>query len=103
MMVDIALPGAISVAVSNDTISVELSDGRTIAVPLSWYPRLLHATQKERKNWRLIGNGSGIHWEDIDEDISVIGIVSGRPSQESQASLKNGLLKNTILNADAGF
>jgi len=94
-MVDIALPGAVSVSVSNDTISVELSDGRTIAVPLSWYPRLLHANPKERKNWRLIGNGSGIHWEDIDEDISVAGIVSGRPSQESQASLKKWIDKKS--------
>ena len=95
-MVDIALPGAVSVSVSNDTISVELSDGRTIAVPLSWYPRLLHANPKERKNWRLIGNGSGIHWEDIDEDISVAGIVSGRPSQESQASFKKWIDKKRV-------
>ena len=92
-MVDLSVPKAISLTVSDDTISVELSDGRTIAVPLSWYPRLLHATQKERKNWRLIGDGNGIHWEDIDEDISVLGIVSGKPSQESQTSFKKWLDK----------
>jgi len=74
--------------VTEDTLSVDLSDGRTISVPLVWFPRLLHAKPKERKNWRLIGRGHGVHWEDIDEDISVEGLLTGKPSGESQKSLK---------------
>jgi hypothetical protein len=68
-----------------------LNDGRSIAVPLGWFPRLEHASPHERKNWRLIGNGEGIHWEDIDEDISVEGLLAGIPSRESQASFKRWL------------
>jgi len=64
------------------------SDGRTVSVPLSWYPRLVYATKEEMDNWRFIGNGHGVHWESIDEDISVEGLLIGRPSKESQASLK---------------
>ena len=67
--VEIAVPNAESVTVTEGTLSIDLSDGRTISVPLAWFPRLLHATQAERNNWRLIGKGQGIHWEDIDEDI----------------------------------
>ena len=77
--------------VTQDTLHVDLADGRTISVPLVWYPRLLHATAEERKNWRLIGKGRGIHWEAIDEDISVDGLLAGRPSAESQASFKKWL------------
>jgi hypothetical protein len=64
-------PLAIDVAFSNDALQVALADGRGISVPLSWYPRLQDASPKERKNWRLIGGGLGIHWESIDEDVSV--------------------------------
>ena len=85
------IPDAIDVKVSDDTLSVELSDGRTISVPLDWYPRLTHATEAERNNWRIIGRGNGIHWEDIDEDISVEGLLAGRPSDESQSSFKKWL------------
>jgi hypothetical protein len=84
--VDIEVPNAETVTVTEDTLSVDLSDGRTISVPLSWYPRLLHASQKERRNWRLIGKGQGIHWKSIDEDISVEGLLAGKPSSESQPS-----------------
>ena len=77
--------------VTEDTLSVDLSDGRTISVPLEWFPRLLHAKTKERNNWRLIGRGHGIHWEDIDEDISVEGLLTGKPSGESQKSFKKWL------------
>lgn len=84
-------PAATAVTVTDDTLTVELSDGRSIAVPLEWYPRLLHATQAERSHWRLIGKGHGIHWEDIDEDISVEGLLAGKPSSESQASFKKWL------------
>lgn len=82
---------ALDVAVTEDTLTVKLADGRTIAVPLVWYPRLLHGTAAERGNWRLIGTGSGIHWPDLDEDISVEGLLAGRRSAEASASLKRWL------------
>src|SRR4051812_9698187 len=82
-----AMPNATSVAVTSDTLTVDLSDGRTISVPLSWYPRLAHGTQQERATWRLIGRGEGIHWPELDDDISVEGLIAGKPSGESQASL----------------
>lgn len=81
-------PGATGVRVTDEALTVELADGRTLAVPLAWYPRLAHATSEERVNWRLIGRGEGIHWPDLDEDISVEGLLAGRPSGESQRSLK---------------
>ena len=81
------------VTVSDDTLCVDLSDGRTISVPLAWYPRLMRATPTERKRWRLIGRGLGIHWEDLDEDISVEGLLAGKPSGESQASFGKWLAK----------
>jgi hypothetical protein len=80
-----------SVSVTDDSLVVELSDGRTLSVPLAWYPRLQHGTANERTNCRLIGRGDGIHWPDLDEDISVAGLVAGRPSGESQSSLKRWL------------
>jgi hypothetical protein len=86
--IEIELPRAEDVRVTNDTLIVDLNDGRTISVPLEWFPRLLHATHEERSNWRLIGKGYGIHWEEIDEDISVKGLLAGRPSGESQRSFK---------------
>ncbi len=82
---------AVSVAVTDEGLTVELSDGRTISAPVTWYPRLFHATPKERTNWRLIGKGEGIHWDDLDEDISVQNLLAGRHSGESQASLKRWL------------
>lgn len=89
--VEIEVPYAEDVKISEDTLTVDLSDGRTISVPLSWFPRLVHATKEERNNWRLIGKGYGIHWDSIDEDISVEGLLAGRPSGESQASFKKWL------------
>lgn len=83
---EIAIPVAKSVRLTEDTLQVDLSDGRTISVPLAWYPRLVHATLDERKDWRLIANGRGIHWQALDEDISVEGLLQGRASGESQAS-----------------
>jgi hypothetical protein len=82
---------ATRVAVSEDTLSVELADGRTIAAPLAWYPRLAHATAPERNSWRLIGGGRGIHWPAVDEDISVANLLQGQPSGESQNSFKRWL------------
>lgn len=89
--VEIEIPLAHAARLTQDTLHVDLADGRTISVPLAWYPRLLHATPDERDNWRLIGKGKGIHWEAIDEDISVEGLLAGRASAESQASLKKWL------------
>jgi hypothetical protein len=89
--VEIVIPSVETVTVTEDTLSVNLSDGRTIAAPLAWFPRLVHASQKERDKWRLIARGHGIHWEDVDEDVSVEGLLAGRPSGESQASFKKWL------------
>ena len=92
---EIEIPLVENVAVSEDTLCVDLSDGRSISVPLAWYPRLSHASAAERKRWRLIGRGVGIHWEELDEDISVEGLLAGRPSGESQASFSKWLAKRS--------
>ena len=90
-MIEARIPSVDEAAVTEDTLSVELADGRTISAPLAWYPRLVHATQAERDNWELIGDGQGIHWPDLDEDLSVEGLLAGRPSGESQRSFKRWL------------
>ena len=84
-----------AVTVTDDALIVDLSDGRTVSVPLAWFPRLLHGTPTERNHWRFIGDGEGIHWEDLDEDISVEGLILGQPSGESQKSLKKWLEART--------
>ena len=89
--VEIEIPQAQTVRITSDTLHVDLSDGRTISVPVGWYPRLAHATAEDRKAWRLIAQGRGIHWQAIDEDISVEGLLAGRPSGESQSSFKQWL------------
>jgi hypothetical protein len=81
------------VTVTEDALTVDLTDGRTVSVPLAWYPRLLYGTPEERNNWRLIGKGEGVHWPDLDEDISVENIVFGKPSGESQHSFRRWLEK----------
>jgi len=91
LVTEIVIPVASSVAITDDTLRVDLIDGRTISVPLAWYPRLLQGTAEERNNWELIGRGYGIHWEGLDEDISVEGLILGKPSEESQASFKRWL------------
>ncbi|MFQ5635842.1 MAG: DUF2442 domain-containing protein [Gammaproteobacteria bacterium] len=83
---EFAGPAASHVSVTDATIDVELADGCSLSVPISWYPRLEHATQGERDRWTLTGSGLGMHWPDIDEDISVEALVAGTPSKESQAS-----------------
>ncbi|MGH8475754.1 MAG: DUF2442 domain-containing protein [Methylococcales bacterium] len=93
--IEIEIPVAENVTVTEDCLSVDLSDGRTISVPLTWYPRLTYASQSERHDWRLIGKGYGIHWEDLDEDISIEGLLTGKPSSESQTSLKKWLAART--------
>ncbi len=91
LTVEMEIPLAQDASVSSDTLSVELSDGRSVSIPLEWYPRLAYANESERNNWRLIGRGDGIHWEDLDEDISVECLLAGRSSRESQTSLKKWL------------
>lgn len=89
--IELRQPRAQSVVVTEDSLTVDLVDGRTVSVPLSWYPRLSHGTPSERGNWRLIGQGEGVPWPDLDEDISVEGLPGGRASGESQGSLKRWL------------
>jgi len=91
LAVEINVPEACDVEVTEDSLNVDLNDGRTVSVPLPWFPRLYHATPSERENWRLIGEGQGIHWRDIDEDISVASLILGKGSGESQDSLKRWL------------
>ena len=88
---EINVPEAMTISVTEDALAVQLSDGRDISVPLSWYPRLVHATPEERDNWELIGSGQGIHWPDLDEDISVEMLLAGRKSGESRRSFKQWL------------
>jgi hypothetical protein len=91
--VEMEVPNAERVAMTDDTLSVELSDGRSLAVPLAWFPRLLHGTPEERGQWRLIGRGEGIHWDALEEDISVEDLLAGKRSGESQESLSAWLEK----------
>lgn len=79
------------VRVTSKTLEVILRDGRRLSVPLEWYPRLGNGSPRERQRWRLIGDGIGIHWPDLDEDISVSGLFAGLPSGESARSLKQWL------------
>jgi hypothetical protein len=79
------------VRLTSKTLEVVLQDGRTLSVPLDWYPRLAHGSPRERQRWRLIGGGIGIHWPDLDEDISISGLLAGLPSGESAKSLKQWL------------
>ncbi len=79
------------IIVTEDVITAQLMDGRTISVPLAWSWRLSEATPKERGNWEIIGDGHGVHWPDIDEDISAEGMLYGIPAQRPQASSGSGM------------
>jgi hypothetical protein len=81
------------VSFADGLLSVELRDGRIISVPLDWYPRLVNGTSEELANWQLLGGGIGIHWPDLDEDISVAALLAGRRSGETEASLQRWLSK----------
>ena len=89
----LTLPRVARVVVSDDTLAVDLDDGRTIAVPIGWYPRLSHATPAERTNLRISGAGFGIYWPDLDEDIGVEGLLLGKKSAESRSSFERWLRK----------
>jgi uncharacterized protein DUF2442 len=80
-----------NVHVTSKALEVVLRDGRTLSVPLKWYPRLAHGSPRERQHWRLIGDGIGIHWPDLDEDISIAGLLAGLPSGESTKSVNQWL------------
>ncbi len=99
LVIETRAASAQGVTVTEEALVVDLSDGRTISVPLAWYPRLVHGTSKERKHWRLIGDGVGIHWPDLDEDISIDGLLSGRRSGESQSSLQRWLQSRAKLDS----
>lgn len=91
LTIDIRLSKVENIEITDDELIVALQDGRTVSMPLAWYPRLLHGTAEERQSWRLIGGGEGIHWEGLDEDISIEHILAGIPSNESQRSLQRWL------------
>ena len=93
-------PRAIGVAVTDDTLTVDLEDGRSISVPIGWYPRLAYGTPEERANFELSGAGRGIHWPDLDEDISVEGLILGKRSGESRRSLQRWLEQRGKLSKD---
>lgn len=95
LAIELRMVSAQNVQVTDDALIVDLSDGRTVSVPLAWFPRLLHGTPAERNKWRLIGDGEGIHWPDLDEDISVENLILGKPSGESQKSFKKWLEART--------
>lgn len=79
-------PAAVQVTITDEKLMVELADGRTIVVPLSWYPRLMYASPEERQNWQLLGDGYAIEWPDLDEHIGIEGLLAGRRSGESKKS-----------------
>ena len=79
-------PRAMAVVCSDDELRVSLTDGRWLSVPIAWFPRLAHASPAERSNYELLGEGQGIHWPGVDEDISVLGLIAGQPSVEFKAA-----------------
>jgi len=95
-MTEVRMASAQGVSITEDEIILELTDGRTISIPLVWYPRLYHGTDAERNNWRFIGDGEGVHWPDLDEDISVEHLILGVPSGESQRSLQKWLKERDV-------
>ena len=90
-MTEILESRAHSVEIDQDSLRVDLVDGRSVSVPLAWYPRLMHGSHEQRSNWKLIGAGEGLHWPDLDEDISIENLLAGKPSGESQHSFKQWL------------
>jgi len=79
-------PIAVAVVFSADAFRVTLDDGRELSVPLAWFPRLLHGTPEQRQNWDLIGRGEGLHWEELDEDISIVGLLAGHRDRTRRRS-----------------
>jgi len=96
LAIEIQEASAQQVTVSKDSLTVDLLDGRTLIVPLVWYPRLWYGTAEERQRFEIIGDGTLIHWPDLDEDLSISGLLAGRRSGESQQSLRRWLVERTI-------
>lgn len=88
---EVTLTRVLNVLITEDTLSVDLEDGRTISVPIGWYPRLAHGTDAERRNFTISGASYGIHWPDLDEDIGIEGLLLGKPSSESPGSFERWL------------
>lgn len=84
-------PVAVEVRVTADKLIVDLADGRSLAIPLEWYPRLMHGSSEERQNWQLLGDGYAIEWPELDEHIGIEGLLAGRRSSESEKSLESWL------------
>lgn len=80
----------LEVRCEDESLIVQLADGRSLSVPLAWFPRLLHATQSQRANWRIVGGGFGIHWPDIDEDLSAEGLLRGAPAPRKARTAQAG-------------
>ncbi|HEY52891.1 MAG TPA: DUF2442 domain-containing protein [Caldilineae bacterium] len=87
----LALARVVEITVTDDTLIADLEDGRSVAVPIGWYPRLAHGTPAERANFQISGAGYGIHWPDLDEDIGVEGLLLGKQSLESRESFARWL------------
>lgn len=96
-LVTLTLSRIVHVMVTDDTVSVDLEDGRTISVPIGWYPRLAHGTPAERANFEISGAGYGIHWPDLDEDLGVEGLVLGKRSTEGPTSFEKWLRQRKIV------
>lgn len=90
-VITFTLPRVVNVTVTDDTLSVDLEDGRTVSAPIGWYPRLAYGTPTERANFEISGAGYGVHWPDLDEDIGVEGLLLGKKSRESPASFEQWL------------
>jgi Protein of unknown function (DUF2442) len=96
--VEIQEARARSVTITDEALSVDLVDGRTVIVPLVWYPRLWHGSKEERDNLEIFGDGAYIHWPDLDEDLTVAGLLEGKRSGESPTSLKKWLATRKAIN-----
>ncbi|MDZ7289485.1 MAG: DUF2442 domain-containing protein [candidate division KSB1 bacterium] len=92
-------PAAVQVTITDEKLIVDLADGRSIAVPLAWYPRLMSGSPQERQNWQLLGDGYAIEWPDLDEHIGIEGLLAGRRSGESKKSLERWLATRMLSNA----
>jgi hypothetical protein len=95
LAIDSSALRAVALRVTDDTLTFDLADGRSVSAPLAWYPRLMHGSVQERGHFRFIGSGEGVHWPDLDEDISVEGILAGRTSGESPSSFQRWLESRT--------
>jgi len=95
-------PAAVQVTFADDKLIIQLADGRSIVIPLAWYPRLMHSSPEERQNWQLLGDGYAIEWPDLDEHIGIEGLLAGRRSGESKKSLERWLATRMLKNANVG-